>query len=294
MPTGPLLAFEEPREKVRVEFASLGAERPGPEELKSSFSSKVRSDSEARATLTSIEALVELSPHESAERVRAILTEMGAEDRFRDIKAVITDSGKAYLYCERHITMAEAVERAFREECEEVVAARVRDDSQNRANLTPISALRGLLPRTEQDRIDAIASRMGADPRYFDVKGVTGPGGEVFLHSDLYLTGEDALLLARGGAGDPRATIAEVVREASRLHPRPVRCRPLWARILGVADEELPHRIGELLRDPEYVDIARLVHPATGSVYLYSTRYLDEGRAYAIMDWEEVGRAANP
>ena len=161
MPTGPLPASVEPREKVRVEFASGGADGPSPEELKSRFSSKVRSDSEARAALTSIEALAELSPHESAERVRAILTEMGAEERFRDIKAVITDSGKAYLYCESHITMAEAVERAFREECEEVVAARIRDDSQIRTNLTPMAALRGLLPRTEQDRIDAIVSGMG-------------------------------------------------------------------------------------------------------------------------------------
>jgi hypothetical protein len=186
------------------------------------------------------------------------------------------------------------VEKAYVEECLQVIAVRVRADSQVRAVLTPASALEGLVPKTEQGRIAPILEQMELDPRYFDVKAVVGLNGEVFYHSDLYLNGDDARLLAREGACDPCAAVAELVREASRLHPRPTRCRPFWARILGVAPERLDEFVEELLRRPEFADIAKLVHPVTGAVYLFSTRYMDGARASAIMDWEEVGRAENP
>ena len=41
-------------------------------------------------------------------------------------------------------------------------------------------------------------------------------------------------------------------------------------------------------------DIKKMVHPVTGGVYLYSGRFMTEDVAWAMMDWEEVGRDANP
>ncbi len=288
-PTPPV-----PPEKVRVEHASAPAPGATPEEIKAGMAARVRADSRERRALTPASAVAELAPGEPQERVNAILAGMGGDERYADIKAVITDGGTAYLYSERDLTAAEAVDRAFVEECEQVIAARVRADSEHQAVLTPVAALQALLPRSEQGRLAEILARLEGDPRYFDLGTVTGPRGDAFLHSGLFLGGDDARLLAREGAADPCATVAELVREASRLHPRPTRCRPFWARLFGVAPEALDGIVEELQRRPECADIARLVHPATGAVYLYSTWYLDEARAFAIADWEEVGRVENP
>jgi hypothetical protein len=294
MSLGSPPTLPEPDQKVSIEHAPEPPLAATDEELQARTAARVRADSRERRALTSTAAVAELAPGEPRERLNAILAAMGCDERYADIKAVITDNGAAYLYSERDLTSAEAVERAFVEECEQVIAASVRADSEHRAALTSADALRALLPPTEQGRLAEILARLEADPRYFDLKAVAGPGGETFLHSDLFLGGDDARLLARGGAADPCATVAELVREASRAHPRPTRCRPFWARIFGVAPEQLAGIVEELLRRPDCADIAKLVHPGTGAVYLYSTRYLDEAQAFAIADWEEVGRDENP
>jgi hypothetical protein len=294
MPLGMPPNQEAPAEKVRVEHAAEVPLGTAAQEIQARTAARVRADSRERRALTLTTVVAELAPGEPRERLSALLAAMGGDERFADIKAVITDGGTAYLYSERDISAAEAVEWAFVEECEQVIAASVRADSEHRAVLTPIAALKALLPRDQQGRLADILARLEVDPRYFDLKTVTGPRGDAFLHSELFLSGDDACLLAREGAADPCATVAELVREASRLHPRPTRCRPFWARVFGVEPERLAGIVEELLRRPECADIAKLVHPATGAVYLYSTRYLDEARASAIADWEEVGRAENP
>jgi len=135
---------------------------------------------------------------------------------------------------------------------------------------------------------------MQTDARYWDIKPVTTPSGEVCFHSDAYLNGNYATILMRAQANDPCATVAETVRDASRIYPRPTPVQVFREKAFGIDPEKLDALVAETLTKPEFPDIKKMVHPSTGAVYLYSTKYMSDGQAWYIMDWEEVGRANNP
>jgi hypothetical protein len=103
-----------------------------------------------------------------------------------------------------------------------------------------------------------------------------------------------ALLLTRVAAQDPCATIAETVRDESKRYPRPTNVLLFMEKLFGMKEADLKASISALQRRPEFSDIKTLVHPTTGGFYLFSSRYLDEDTASSMMDWQEVGKDANP
>ena len=71
-------------------------------------------------------------------------------------------------------------------------------------------------------------------------------------------------------------------------------CLFFMEKLFGMNEADLKASICALQQRPEFSDIKTLVHPTTGGFYLYSSRYLDEDTASSMMDWQEVGRDANP
>jgi hypothetical protein len=278
-------------DKLRVE----APEPPPPDKplLKVRIAERVRSDSGQRSRLTLEHEILDLTPELEKDELRALLAEMATEGSFGDIKAVVAPSGRVYLFSEKHLIAVEAAEKGRVEEARLAVVEKIRADS-SRIALTPAADLDPLFPFAEPERRAELLAEIMADDRFADIQSVTGPRGEVYYHSDRFVSGNYGAIMMRAKAKDPCWAIAELVRDRSRIMPAPSKVTLFKAAVFEIDPAELDSLVGELLQRPEHADVKRLVHRETGAVYLYSDRYLDERRAYDIMDWEEVGALRNP
>jgi hypothetical protein len=267
------------------------------DEKKARIAAKVRGDSQERAALTPEDGIADLDDDLRYGRtaVTAILTDMATEERYKDIKAMTTATGLVFVYSDIYITPDDAAAKSLVEEAKSILANAIRADSRDSVKLTPVSTLYALAPDTDQKIIDALLKGMQTEERFLDIKTVTASNGDVYFHSDNYLVGSYAATLMMAMAGDHRATIAETVRDESRTYPRTTNVAIFREQqVYGIPPDELEAIIVDLLRKPEYADIKKIVHPTTGAVHLYSGKFIREDQAWAMMDWEEVGRANNP
>lgn len=278
-------------DKLNVVTAPAAPQDPGP--LKERIAAHVREDSRERRRLTTeaeIEALVpELDPPE----LRALLAEMAEQGAYADVKAVVAPSGRIYLFSEKHLIAPEAAELGRVEEARFAVAEKIREDSR-KVELTPAADLEPLYPFPEPERRAAWLEETLADERFQDLHRTVGPKGETYYHSDRFVSGNYAAVMMRAKSGDALFAIAEFVRHNSRIMPAPVCLSAFRDPVFGIFQAKLDAFVEDLLKNPVYADVKRLVHPSTGAVYLYSERYLEETRAREIMDWNEVGVYRNP
>jgi hypothetical protein len=267
------------------------------EEIKAKIAEQVRGDSLERAALTHEDSIAALDDdlRSGKKSVRAILTEMAMEDRYRDIKTITTATGLVFVYSDTYITADDAVAKGLVDEAKFMLASAVRADSRDNVKLTPVGALYALAPDADQTITDTLLKEMQAEARFADIKRVTASSGDVYFHSDKYLVGSYAVTLLMAMAGDHCATIAETVREESKIYPRTTNVAIFREQqVYGIPPNDLETILADTLRKPEYVDIRKIVHPSTGAVHLYSCQFISDDRAWAMMDWEEVGRANNP
>lgn len=293
--------IEAEAEEVRVRFEEAEAKaaeiKAKTEAIKARIAEKVRGDSQERSALTPEDSIADLDDDFRFGRtaVSAVLAEMAAEDCYRDIKAITTATGLIFVYSDTYIAADNAAAKSLVEEAKSILAGAIRADSLNTATLTPLGALYALASDTDTKIIDALLKGMQTEARFADIKMVTASNGDVYFHSDKYLVGNYAITLLMAMAGDHCATIAETVREESRVYPRTTNVAIFREQqVYGIPPTDLEAIVAEMLRKPEYADIKKIVHPSTGAVHLYSNRYINEERAWAMMDWDEVGRANNP
>jgi hypothetical protein len=293
--------MEAEAEGVRVRFeeaeAKAAAIKAKTEELKARIAEKVRGDSQQRSALTPDYRLAALDDDLRYGRttVSAILAEMAGDDRYRDIRAITTATGLIFVYSETYVTADDAAAKSLVEEAKFILASAIRADSRDKIKLTPVSALYALAPDTDPKIVDALLRGMQSEEGFADIKTVTASTGDVYFHSDHFLVGNYAVTLLMAMAGDHCATIAETVREESRIYPRTTNVAIFREQqVYGIPPAELEAIIVDLLRKPEYADIKKIVHPTTGAVHLYSDKFIREDQAWAMLDWEEVGRANNP
>ncbi|MFT3912864.1 MAG: hypothetical protein QM704_01905 [Anaeromyxobacteraceae bacterium] len=286
-PTQPVV-----REKLHL-VTDDDAPEVDPAPLRLRIAERVRADSRDRRALTPDAALFALVPELSRSELRALLEEMSREGAYGDIKAVVAPSGRVYLFSERHLIAVEAAELGRLEEARLAVVERIRADS-SRITLTAAADLEPLLPYPEPERREAFLAELRADPRFQDIQAVTGPKGETYYHSDRFVSGNYGAIMMRARASDPCWSIAELVRDRSRIMPAPTRLDVFRDPVFQLDADRLGGFVDELLAREGYADVKKLVHPRTRALYLYSDRWLDEGRAREIMDWEEVGALRNP
>jgi hypothetical protein len=288
---------EEMKTKADELKAKADELRAKAEAIKAKIAEKVRGDSQEGSALTPEESIAHLDDDLRSGRtaVSAILTEMATEDRYRDIKTITTTTGLVFVYSDTYITSDAASAKGLVEEAKFILASAIRADSRDNVKLTPVGALYALAPDTDQSIIDILLKGMQTEARFADIKMVTASTGDVYFHSDKYLVGNYAATLLIAMAGDHCATIAETVREESKIYPRTTNVAIFREqRVYGVPPNDLEAIIVDILRKPEYADIQRIVHATTGAVHLYSRQFISDDRAWAMMDWEEVGRANNP
>jgi len=267
------------------------------EEIKARIAEKVRGDSQEYSALTPEDILVELDDYLRFGRmdISAILTEMGTDDSYTDIKVITTATGLIFVFSDSYIDSDDAAAKSLVEEAKFMLASTIRADSRHNVKLTPVGDLYAQAPETDPTIIDALLNGMRAEERYADIQTVTDADGNVYFHSDRYLVNSYAVTLLMAMAGDHSATIVETVRDESKIYPRTTNVKIFREQnVYGIPPDDLETVINDVLRRTDYSDIKKIVHPSTGAVHLYSDRYIEEARAWAMMDWEEVGRANNP
>lgn len=289
-------------EKVRIMFgpepagkeASRKPAEPTVAEIKARIAETVRTNAEKHSSVTPADIVFALVPGSRPEDKTAILEEMAADDGYADIKAVTTPSGGAFFFSLTHIDVNQATSKSRIEETKVAIAEKVRGDSKNAVKLTPVGDLHVPIPGMERDEIAVVLGEMQADPKYADVKSITASTGDLFFYSNRHMSDYYALVLSRVAAKDPCAMIGAVVRDESRIYPRPTCVQLFTENLFEIAPCDLKPIIVEMLQKPEYEDIKMMVHPKTGGVYLYSSQYLDERTAWAEMHYQEVVVPANP
>lgn len=94
-------------------------------------------------------------------------------------------------------------------------------------------------------------------------------------------------------ANNKMVQVASVVRESSRDYPRPVALEIFEYPPFLFEAEALQQCLRDMAENPEYADI-KFTESSVGTVYLYSTRYLDEDYAAFLAENEDVGAIASP
>lgn len=254
----------------------------------------IRQDSQEGGKLTLADSLAPhfegLEPKE-AEAIFAILLDSEAYD---DITALQVPSGSVYLYSSRHVVPERAQMQALIEAAGERLAEKVRVASQQQITLTAVGELGPFFPEFDAGQIETVVTHLlEEEEQYADIRAVTAPNGAVYLYSDRHITSNYAELLARVDAGDPLITIAETVRDESRIYPRPTNTHLFTQPPFSLKRDQLNEYIATLMQEEEYQDIQKIV-ASTGAVYLYSTKHLSQALARSMVYSEEVERYENP
>jgi len=277
----------------KINVAQDDAPKPDLVAVKNRIAERVRSNSRDGKKLTPDHEVLALAPELEPDELRALLAEMAGQGLFGDIQAVVAPSGRIYLFSQKFLIAVEAADLGKIEEARHAIVERIRSDS-SRVTLTTEADLEPLFPFPEPARRAALLAEIQADERFQDIVKVTGPKGEVYYHSDRHVSGNYAAVMMRAKAGDPLFAIAEFVRNNSRIMPAPTKITAFGDPVFGIDPARLDGVVEQVLRTSAYADVKRIVHPETRAVYLYSDRYLDEERAFGIMDWNEVGALRNP
>ncbi|MDA8124668.1 MAG: hypothetical protein M0009_05730 [Deltaproteobacteria bacterium] len=167
----------------------------------------------------------------------------------------------------------------------------------------------GRLVRTEELRAGlekrGLAEPAGSDPpltldttlaellrENSDLRKIAVPADNPGYYSILCMSESYAGLLA-GKADSPLAQIARVVRDHSRLYPRPVPADSFGASPFDFPPETIAASLAALEKDAAYQDIGQTTTSA-GTLFLYSAMYLEPDYAVQLAEWLDVGRVDNP
>ena len=133
---------------------------------------------------------------------------------------------------------------------------------------------------------------LGAVPSHDDIKVVPHDTESPLYYSDRFMTGAYACILAHKGRGHFHV-MAEVVREHSRIYPRPVPVSLFRRAPFDLDDVRIAQGLEKMTKLAQYRDIAQIT-TSIGNVFLYSTDYLDQDYAAMLAEWVDVGQAKNP
>jgi hypothetical protein len=123
-----------------------------------------------------------------------------------------------------------------------------------------------------------------------DLKEIAGENGIPHYYSSQSLTETYAGILVRKSEN---SLIAEIVRENSKIYPRPVPLDIFKESPFDLTQEDILARLRQMNDQEDYRDIAQTT-TSIGTIFLYSNRHLDAGYASMLAEWIDVGQADNP
>jgi len=114
-------------------------------------------------------------------------------------------------------------------------------------------------------------------PHYYSIENMTERYANILIQKE----------------GDPLVLIAEMIRENSKIYPRPTPLDVFAKSPFGFAQEEIFYHIRKMAEQEEYQDIQQTT-TSIGTVFLFSTLYLDPDYATFLAEWIDVGQVNNP
>ncbi len=125
-----------------------------------------------------------------------------------------------------------------------------------------------------------------------DLRHLVAPDGSRRYYSANFMTETYAQILLQK-QGSRLLLIAEVVRENSKLYPRPVALDMFTHPPFQFTEEEVLNDLERMRREAEYTDVGS-VTTSTSRIFLYSTLHLEPGHASMLAEWFDVGQFNNP
>ena len=141
----------------------------------------------------------------------------------------------------------------------------------------------------EQAYAAALLAELAAENE--DVAVFTAWDGKEYYHYKPQMSSLYARILSTGN--NKLVQVASLVRESSRDYPRPVPLEIFEYPPFLFEAEALQQCLNHMAEDPEYADI-KFTESSVGTVYLYSTLYLDDDYAAFLAEHEDVGAIASP
>ncbi len=117
----------------------------------------------------------------------------------------------------------------------------------------------------------------GEGPRFYSSQFMTESYATILLQKET-----DLLLL-----------IAEVVRENSAAHPRPVPLDLFGDSPFNLTEDQIHGYLEQMAKAEGYADIKQTT-TSTGTVFLYSSLHLEADYASMLAEWFDVGQFNNP
>jgi len=125
-----------------------------------------------------------------------------------------------------------------------------------------------------------------------DIKEISGSNGIPCYYSTMSLTEAYVRILIQRKE-NPLSLMAEIVRENSSVYPRPVPLDIFKESPFDFTQDELLVCLKKMAEEREYQDIAQTI-TSIGTMFLYSTQYLEPDYASSLAEWLDVGQVNNP
>ena len=125
-----------------------------------------------------------------------------------------------------------------------------------------------------------------------DLKEISTKNGIVCYYSTRSLSETYAGILISKEEG-PVQVMAQVVRDNSKLYPRPVPLDIFTMSPFDLTQDEILECLAKMGAQEQYEDIERTT-TSVGTVFLYSSRHLEPDYAFTLAEWLDVGQVNNP
>lgn len=260
-------------------------------ELEKTIVEKIRSDSRDNLP-TEYSTFLSLAPELETGELDASLAEILVNEDYSDIKSVVAFNGAAYYHSDRYLSDDIAIKTVRSLELKKETIKTIRDNTRNTAKLTPISRLLALAPGLTEEELQGTIKEIIGSGESPDIKMITGRKGVPYLYSDISMANNYAKILLRIEEKDPCYTIAETVREESRVYPRATNIRLFLYPPFNMEHDKLAGYVEETLK--QYEDIKKLEQDKLklrepGHVFLYSEKYMSEMYAISLARDEVEG-----
>lgn len=144
----------------------------------------------------------------------------------------------------------------------------------------------------KDEELDTLWEQFSSEEEYRDIKKIK-KSDNIYLYSDISMTESYASMLARIEEKDLLKTVAETVRNESKLYPRPTEARLFYISPFCFKEEEFKDVLDRLKDSEEYKDICE-TRASNDALYLYSNKFMSKDQAMALTEWIEVLQDETP
>jgi hypothetical protein len=239
---------------------------------------KIREDTETLSAPITLGALIALSPVLGRDELREAVDEILKDGASADIRQILA-FGETYLFSETYLSAARATLLAEEEQLTLEIVRQIRGDSKYLTKLTKVETLNTLAPGIAPSRIEAGLVQIMNDEGFADIKKLTARDGTVYAFSVQSMTDQYAQLLLLGEENDPCYAIAEMVRQESRVYPKPTAIEIFKYGLFNMDRNRLDEYVAQT---QETYDDIKLLRFSSGEVYLYSATYMNEDQAAMV------------